>query len=47
MYPIKSSYGTTNEMNGISLWDSLDYIDGTQLIPSVQINYDYICAIFQ
>ena len=46
MYPIKSSYGTTNELNGISLWDSLDYIDGTELIPGFQINYDYISAIF-
>ena len=46
MYPIKYSYGTTNEMNGISLWDSLDYIDNTNLTPCVQINYDYICPIF-
>ena len=46
MYPIKSSYGTTNEMNGISLWDTLDCIDNTNLTPSVQINYNYICPIF-
>ena len=46
MYPIKSSYGTTNKMNGISLWDNLDYIEGTELVPSVQINYDHICPVF-
>ena len=29
-------------MNGVPLWDSLETIEETELIPSVQINYNYI-----
>ena len=42
MYSISPSYSTVNRMNGVPLWDSLETIEETELIPSVQINYDYI-----
>ena len=42
MYSISPSYSSTNRMNGVPLWDSLETIEETELIPSVQINYDYI-----
>ena len=42
MYSISPSYSSTNRMNGVPLWDSLETINDTELIPSVQINYDYI-----
>ena len=42
MYSISPSYSSANRMNGVPLWDSLETIEETELIPSVQINYDYI-----
>ena len=42
MYSISPSYSSVNRMNGVPLWDSLETIEETELIPSVQINYDYI-----
>ena len=42
MYSISPSYSSANRMNGVPLWDSLETINDTELIPSVQINYDYI-----
>ena len=42
MYSISPSYSSANRMNGVPLWDSLKTINDTELIPSVQINYDYI-----
>tara|TARA_B100001094_G_C18087481_1_gene748532 strand:+ start:320 stop:805 length:486 start_codon:yes stop_codon:yes gene_type:complete len=42
MYSISPSYSSTNRMNGVPLWDSLETIEETELVPSVQINYDYI-----
>jgi len=42
MYSISPSYSSANRMNGVPLWDSLETIKDTELIPSVQINYDYI-----
>ena len=45
MYTISPSYSTTNRMNGVPLWDNLGTIEGTELLPSVQINYNYIKPI--
>ena len=45
MYSIKPAYSSTNRMNGTPLWDNLETIENTQLIPSVQINYDFICPV--
>ena len=42
MYSISPSYSSANRMNGVPLWDSLETIKDTELIPSVKINYDYI-----
>ena len=42
MYSVSPSYSSTNRMNGVPLWEDLETIKGTELIPSVQINYDYI-----
>ena len=42
MYSISPSYSSANRMNGVPLWDSLETINDTELIPIVQINYDYI-----
>ncbi|MAD12825.1 MAG: hypothetical protein CMC04_08910 [Flavobacteriaceae bacterium] len=42
MYPVKSAYSLSNDMNGTSLWDTLDPIEGTELVPSVQIDFNYI-----
>ena len=43
MYSVKPAYSSSNRMNGIPLWHNLETIEDTELIPSVQINYDYIC----
>ena len=45
MYTISPSYSTINRMNGVPLWDNLGTIEGTELVPSVQINYNYINPI--
>jgi len=42
MYSISPSYSSANRMNGVPLWDNLETIEDTELIPSVQIDYDYI-----
>ena len=42
MYSVVPAYSSTNRMNGIPLWHNLETIEDTELIPSVQINYDYI-----
>jgi len=42
MYSVGSAYSSSNGMAGTSLWDNLNPIEGTDLIPSVQINYDFI-----
>lgn len=43
MYSVIPAYSSVNRMNGIPLWNNLKTIEGTELIPSVQINYDFIC----
>jgi hypothetical protein len=43
MYSVTPAYSSVNRMNGIPLWNNLKTIEGTELIPSVQINYDFIC----
>ena len=45
MYTISPSYSTVNRMNGVPLWDNLETIEGTEHVPSVQINYNYISPI--
>ena len=42
MHSVSASYSSSNGMSGTSLWDNLNPIEGTDLIPSVQINYDFI-----
>lgn len=37
-----SVYGTTNYLNGIALAESLEPVKGTDIIPTTQINYQYI-----
>ena len=45
MYSVSSAYSSSNGLSGTSLWDSLNPIEGTDLIPSIQINYDFIKPI--
>ena len=45
MYSVNSAYGVSNSMVGTALWDNKNKIEGTELIPSIQINFDYICPI--
>ena len=42
MHLSKSVYGTTNYLNGIALAESLEPLQGTDIIPTTQINYQYI-----
>ncbi len=42
MYFNDSSYGTANWLNGIPLAISLTPVEGTSIIPTTQINYDFI-----
>ena len=42
MYFSTNLYGTTNYVNGIPLAESLEPVQGTNIIPSTQINYKYI-----
>lgn len=46
MHYVSNSYGTANRMNGIPLSEDLTPIEGTNLIPSIQINYDFIKPIY-
>jgi hypothetical protein len=36
------SYGNCNWKKGIPLWENLNVIEGTTIIPYVQIDYEYI-----
>ena len=45
MYSVNSAYSSSNGLSGTSLWDNLNPIEGTDLIPSIQINYDFIKPI--
>ena len=45
MYSVKPAYSSVNQMNGTPLWDNLETIKDTKLIPSVQIKYDFIKPI--
>ena len=42
MYLSTNVYGTTNYLNGIPLAESLEPVQGTDIIPTTQINYQYI-----
>ena len=42
MYLSTNVYGTTNYLNGIPLAESLEPVQGTDSIPTTQINYQYI-----
>lgn len=42
MYFSTNLYGTTNYVNGIPLAESLEPVQGTDIIPTTQINYQYI-----
>ncbi len=43
MYFANSGYtGNNNWLKGIPLWNDLNVIEGTSIIPYVQINYEYI-----
>lgn len=41
-YTGSNNYGSTNLLNGIPLSKSLIPVEGTNIIPSTQINYEYI-----
>ena len=45
LYYIDSSNSNCNRLRGIPLWDNLDQVEGTNIIPSVQINFNYISPI--
>jgi hypothetical protein len=45
MYSVKAAYSSANKMNGVSLWNNLNTVEGTKIVPSVQINYEYINPI--
>ena len=45
MYSVKAAYSSANKMNGVTLWDNLKTVEGTKIVPSVQINYEYINPI--
>ena len=40
-----SNYGTCNVLRGLPLWINDEVIEGTTLVPSVQIGYDYVKPI--
>ena len=40
-----SNYGTCNVLRGLPLWINDEVIEGTTLVPSVQIGYDYVTPI--
>ena len=43
MYFANSGYtGNNNWLKGVPLWNDLNVIEGTTIIPYVQINYEYI-----
>ena len=42
LYYTENNFGTANLLNGIPLSKSLITIEGTNIIPSTQINYEYI-----
>ncbi|WP_296636197.1 hypothetical protein [Polaribacter sp.] len=41
-----SVYGTCNFLNGIPLAESLEPVEGTSIIATTQINYEYINPIY-
>lgn len=45
LFYTESNYGTVNLLNGIPLSKSLKPIEGTNIIPSTQINYEFIAPI--
>ena len=45
LYYSESNYGTANLLNGIPLSKSLNPVEGTNIIPSTQINYEFIKPI--
>jgi hypothetical protein len=42
LYFTENNFGTANLLNGIPLSKSLKSIEGTNIIPSTQINYEFI-----
>ena len=45
LYFKNHGYSSVNWLNGIPLAESLTLIEGTEIIPTTQINYDFIEAI--
>ena len=45
MYFKANGYSSANWLNGIPLAESLTPIEGTEIIPTTQINYEYIEAL--
>ena len=41
----QSNYGTSNVLRGLPLWINDEVIEGTTLVPSVQIGYAYVKPI--
>jgi hypothetical protein len=41
-YSGNGGHGSCNWLNGIPLWEDMKTVEGTSLIPSLQINYEFI-----
>lgn len=41
-YSGSGGYGSCNWLKGIPLWEDMTIIEGTSIIPSLQINYEFI-----
>lgn len=46
LYYINNSNSNCNRLRGVPLWDNLDQVKGTNIIPSVQINFNFISPIY-
>ena len=46
LFYVDSTYSNCNRLRGVPLWDNLNPVEGTDSIPSVQINFNFITPIF-
>ena len=46
IYSVIGSYSSANRMVGVPLWKNQEPIEGTDLIPGVQINYGFITPLY-
>ena len=45
LYYVDGSNSNCNRLRGVPLWDNLNPVEGTNIIPSVQINFSFISPI--